>query len=158
VRNRLVSTAKKVVRPSRLEEVALNAVERKEGSSRLVCAAQIADWRSRLTLYLRIKPRERIVRAKPQALAVPEGANECWSMDFIQPGNPQQSDYIERYNRAVRYDGLGQYLFGGVEGVRDHTTGWLWTYSNERTDMAVGGITYEVMLVLAVQDTTFDVG
>jgi putative transposase len=90
-------------------------------------------------------------------LAVAEGANECWSMDFIQAGNPQQSDYIERSDRTVRYDGLGQYLFGSIEGVRDHTTG-VWTYSNERTDMAVGGITHERKLVLDVQDTTFDVG
>jgi len=79
-------------------------------------------------------------------------------MDFIQAGNPQQSGYIERYNRTVRYDGLGQYLFGSIEGVQDHTTGWLWTYSNERTDMAIGGIIYEMRLVLAVQDSTFNIG
>jgi hypothetical protein len=41
---------------------------------------------------------------------------------------------------------LGQYLFGSIEGVQDHTTGWLWTYSNERTDMAIGGITHEMKL------------
>jgi len=31
-------------------------------------------------------------------------------------------------------------LFGCIEGVRDHTTGWLWTYDNERNNMAIGGI------------------
>ena len=147
-----------MVRPPRLQEVALNAVEHKGGSGRLAWAAQIADWRSRLTLNLRIKPRERIVRAKPQALAVPEGINECWSMDIIQAGNPQQNAYIERSDRTVRYDGLGQYLFGSIEEVQDHTTEWLWTYSYERPNMAIGGITHEVRLVLAVQETTFDVG
>ena len=147
-----------MVRLSRLEEVALNGVEHKGGSSRLACAVQSADWLSGLTLNLRIKPRERNVRAQPQALAVPEGANECWSMDFIQVGNPQQNAYIERSNRTVRYDGLGRYLFGSIEGVQDRTTGWLWTYSNERTDMAIDGIIHEMRLVLAVLDTTFDVG
>jgi putative transposase len=79
-------------------------------------------------------------------------------VDFIQPGNPQQSAYIERPNRTVRYDGMGQYLFGSIEEVRDHTTGWLWTYDKERPNMAIGGITHEMKLVLAVQDTTFNVG
>lgn len=30
---------------------------------------------------------------------------------FIQLSKPQQNSYIERYNRTVRYDGLGQHLF-----------------------------------------------
>lgn len=140
-----------------------------------------------LELNLRIKPRKRIVREKPEPLAVPEAINQCWSMDFmhdqlsdgrsirlfnviddfnrealaidvdfslpadrvvrsldqviewrgkpvsirsdngpeyisgtlkswaerhairldyIQPENPQQNAYIERYNRTVRYDWL----------------------------------------------------
>ncbi|MFI3272603.1 MAG: IS3 family transposase [Pseudomonadota bacterium] len=36
-----------------------------------------------LELNLRIKPRKRIVREEPQALAVPLGMNESWSMDFM---------------------------------------------------------------------------
>lgn len=34
-------------------------------------------------LNLRIKPRRRLKRAKPDALAVPEAANQVWSMDFM---------------------------------------------------------------------------
>ena len=36
-----------------------------------------------LELNLRIKPRKRLVREKPAALAVPEKPNTCWSMDFM---------------------------------------------------------------------------
>ena len=62
-------------------------------------------------------------RGKPAALRCDYGpeyvsnALELWSekrgirIDFIQPGNPQQNAYVERYNRTVRYDWLSQYLF-----------------------------------------------
>src|SRR5690606_23909594 len=36
-----------------------------------------------LALNLRIKPRRRIVREKPQALSVPERINHSWSIDFM---------------------------------------------------------------------------
>ena len=175
-----------------------------------------------LELNLRIKPRKRIVREKPQPLTVPQTINETWSMDFmhdqledgrsyrllnilddcnreglaieaglslpaerviraldqviewrgkpyrircdngpeyisvkladwskknqvellfIQPGNPQQNAYIERYNRTVRYDWLSHYLFESIGEVQDYATQWLWIYNNERPNTAIGGIT-----------------
>jgi putative transposase len=36
-----------------------------------------------LGLNLRIKPRKRLVREKPEALTVPQGINQVWSMDFM---------------------------------------------------------------------------
>lgn len=36
-----------------------------------------------LELNLRIKPKKRLVRAKPEPLAVPDQPNRCWSMDFM---------------------------------------------------------------------------
>ncbi len=182
-----------------------------------------------LELNLRIKPKKRIVRQKPEPLAVPETINQVWSMDFmhdslederayrlfnviddynreglgievdfslpaervirsleqvmewrgkpqtlrcdngpeyisaklaswaekheiriehIQPGNPQQNAYIERYNRTVRYDWLGQYLFESIDEVQEHATNWLWTYNHERPNMALGGITPKQKLAL----------
>jgi putative transposase len=182
-----------------------------------------------LELNLRIKPRKRIVREKPQPLAVPEAINQCWSMDFmhdqlsdgrsfrifnliddfnrealamdidlslpaerviraldqviqwrgkrsvirsdngpeyissklvewarkhgirqeyIQPGNPHQNAYVERYNRTVRYDWLGHYLFGSIVEVQDYGTNWIWTYNHERPNMALGGITPKQKLAL----------
>jgi putative transposase len=35
------------------------------------------------TLNLRIRRRKRLIRAKPEALAVPNGINQSWSMDFM---------------------------------------------------------------------------
>ena len=62
-------------------------------------------------------------------------------LDFIQPGNPQQNAYIERYNRTVRYDWLEQYLWTAIAEIQDYATKWLWTYNHERPNMALGGIT-----------------
>jgi putative transposase len=183
-----------------------------------------------LELNLRIKPKKRLVREKPEPLAVPTQINDCWSMDFmhdqladgrcyrlfnviddcnregltidvdfslpaervkrsldqtiewrgkpnrircdngpeyisgvlaawaeehgielcfIQPGNPQQNAYVERYNRTVRYDWLNQYLFDSITEVQEYATRWLWTYNNERPNMGLGGITPIQKLALA---------
>jgi putative transposase len=37
----------------------------------------------KLELNLRIKPRKRLVREKPEALTVPQGINQMWSIDFM---------------------------------------------------------------------------
>jgi len=183
-----------------------------------------------LELNLRIKPRKRIVREKPEPLAVPKAINQCWSMDFmhdqladgrsfrllniiddfnrealamdidlslpaervvraleqviewrgkptairsdngpeyvgktltewaqkngvqlnhIQPGKPQQNAYVERFNRTVRYDWLGHYLFESIDEVQDYATRWLWLYNHERPNMALGGITPKQRLAIA---------
>ncbi len=183
-----------------------------------------------LELNLRIKPKKRLVREKPEPLAVPDGPNMTWSMDFmsdqladgrsfrtlnvlddfnreglgievaisipalrvirtleriiewrgqplnirvdngpenvsaalqiwasrcgiglehIQPGKPQQNAYVERYNRTVRHEWLGQYIFETIEEAQDHATRWLWTYNNERPNMAIGGITPAMKLKTA---------
>lgn len=175
-----------------------------------------------LELNLRIKPRKRLVREKPDRLAVPDTPNQTWSMDFmsdkltngramrtfnvlddfnreglgievdislpslriqrsldriieergkpktircdngpeyiahsmaewaekrgialnfIQPGKPQQNAYVERYNRTVRHEWLEMNMFETIADAQDAATKWLWTYNNERPNMAIGGIT-----------------
>lgn len=274
-----------MVTPSRLREVAQQAVRHQGVSVRLACAAVgisetcyryrpkrdaenelIADWLIRLTanqrnwgfgicflylrnvqgfgwnhkrvyriyreleLNLRIKPKKRLNREKPDTLAVPTTINQSWSMDFmhdqladgrsirllnviddfnreglgievdfslpaervvralnniiewrgkplqircdngpeyisgklaewacnwsiklafIQPGNPQQNAYVERYNRTVRYDWLGQHLFDSIGEVQDCATQWLWTYNHERPNMANDGLTPKQKLALS---------
>lgn len=102
-----------------------------------------------------IRSLEQIIqwRGKPEAIRCdngPEyisGALQSWAqtqgirLDFIEPGKPQQNAYVERYNRTVRYDWLAQTLFKSIEEVQQSATRWLWTYNNERPNMAIGGIT-----------------
>ncbi len=183
-----------------------------------------------LELNLRIKPKKRLKRKKPDALAVPEQINDTWSMDFmhdqlkdgrsfrtfnviddynreclgievdlslpalrvirtleriiewrgkpktircdngpeyisqkvvdwakaqdiklqyIQPGNPQQNAYVERFNRTVRHEWLNQFLFNSIEHAQETATCWKWRYNNERPHTAIGGIPPRQKLALA---------
>lgn len=57
---------------------------------------------------MRIKPRKRIKRAKPDELAVPEAPNQVWSMDFmadrLEGGRAfRLLDVVDDFNR----EGLG---------------------------------------------------
>lgn len=107
-------------------------------------------------------PAERVIRAldniiawrgKPKVIRSdngPEYISGRWlewaerhqiRLEYIEPGNPQQNAYAERYNRTVRYDWLTQHVFESIEDVQEQGTHWLWTYNNERPNMALGGIT-----------------
>ena len=110
-----------------------------------------------------IRSLEQIIewRGKPDAIRCdngPEyisGALQSWAerhamrLDYIQPGKPQQNAYVERFNRTVRYDWLAQELFESIEAVQESATRWLWTYNNERPNMAIGGITPKQKLAMA---------
>ena len=183
-----------------------------------------------LELNLRIKPKKRMIRQKPDVLTVPLTLNQVWSMDFmhdqlsdgrsirlfnliddfnrealaidadfslpalrvirsleqvidwrgqpavircdngpeyvsgelrawaekrairieyIQPGNPQQNAYVERFNRTVRYEWLAQYQFDSIAEVQNFATQWMWSYNHERPNMALGGITPKQRLAMA---------
>ena len=68
---------------------------------------------------------------------------------YIQPGNPQQNAYMERFNRTVRYEWLAQYLFDTVGEVQDFATQWLWNYNHERPNMALDRFTPKQRLAMA---------
>ena len=57
--------------------------------------------------------------------------------------------YIERYNRTVRHEWLDQYIIETIEEAQDHATQWLWTYTNDRPNMGIGGITPAQKLKMA---------
>ena len=59
-----------------------------------------------LELNLRIKPRRRLVRQKPEPLAVPQAINQVWSMDFmhdkLEDGrNLRLFNVIDDFNREA---------------------------------------------------------
>jgi putative transposase len=60
---------------------------------------------------------------------------------FIQPGNPQQNAYIERFNRTMRYELLSPNLFGNIEEVQEAATQWAYAYNHDRPSMALNGRT-----------------
>lgn len=92
-------------------------------------------------------------RGKPQMIRCDNGPEyisstlKQWAKDrgieicYIQPGNPQQNAYIERFNRTVRYDWLARCLFRSIDEVQIFAEQWIWHYNNERPNMALGGIT-----------------
>ncbi len=63
------------------------------------------------------------------------------AIQHIQPGQPQQAAYIERYNRTVRHEWFDQHIIESIEEAQDHATQWLWTYNNDCPNMCIGGIT-----------------
>ena len=70
-------------------------------------------------------------------------------LSYIQPGKPQQNAYVERYNRTVRQEWLGQHIFESIEEAQDTATEWLWTYNTDRPNMGIGGLTPAQKLKLA---------
>ena len=92
-------------------------------------------------------------RGKPDAIRCDNGPENIskliqeWAQNmgidllYIQPGNPQQNAYIERFNKTVRYEWLSQYQWTSIEQVQDYATRWMHVYNHERPNMAIGGIT-----------------
>ncbi|MGU5867004.1 integrase core domain-containing protein, partial [Aeromonas caviae] len=86
---------------------------------------------------------------QPIAVKPRKRENQVRNDGYIQPGNPQQDAYIERFNRTVRYDWLGHYLFESLNELQEFATNWLWVYNHERPNMALGGYTPKQRLAQA---------
>ena len=112
----------------------------RDGRSVRLCNVLDDFNREGLTIEVDLSlPAARVVRASETVR--PWAISRGIQLEFIQPGKSQQNAYVERYNRTVRYDGLAQTLFDRIEDVQASATRWLWTYNNERPNMAMGGIT-----------------
>ena len=53
-------------------------------------------------------------------------------IQYIQPGEPNQNAYIERFNRTYRDEMLDLYLFKDLQEVRETTYWWMIGYNEER--------------------------
>ena len=136
-----------------------------------------------------IRSLDRIIewRGKPGIIRVDNGLEyiseklKKWAsshgvaIQHIQPGQPQQHAYIERYNRTVRHEWLDQYIIESIQPygdcsqsptdqweAQDHATQWLWIYNNDRPNIpltvcmqtvagqrGIGGITPVMKLNMA---------
>ena len=105
---------------------------------------QIIEWHGKQTM-LRCDHGPEYVS---EVLSTCAREQDIW-VEYSQPGTPQQSSYVERFNRTASYDCLTQYLFGSISEVQEHATRWAWTYNNERPNMALGGITSKQRLIMA---------
>ncbi len=105
---------------------------------------QIIEWRGK-PMGIRVDNGPENVSAALQTWAAKRGIG----IFYIQPGKPQQNAYVERYNRTVRQEWLGQFIFNTIEEVKEHATRWLWTYNNQRPNMGIGGITPAQKLKMA---------
>ncbi len=81
-----------------------------------------------LELNLRIKPRKRLKREKPDELAVPEAPNEVWSMDFmadrLEDGRQfRLLNVLDDFNREVTCSPLSpRFSVSPVQGLMRYPT------------------------------------
>lgn len=108
------------------------------------CLNQVIEWRGK-PASIRCDNGPEYISATLKAWAIEHNIQ----LNFIQPGKPQQNAYIERYNRTVRYDWLGQFMFRSLSQLQNFATEWLWFYNNERPNMGIGGITPKQKLAQA---------
>jgi len=75
------------------------------------------------------------------ALAVQEWAEvHGITLDFIQPGQPAQNAFIERFNRTYRTEVLDANVFSSLAEVRLITADWLRRYNTERPHDSLGRV------------------
>jgi putative transposase len=75
------------------------------------------------------------------ALAVQEWAEvHGITLDFIQPGQPAQNAFIERFNRTYRTEVLDAHVFSSLAEVWAITHDWLRRYNTERPHDSLGRV------------------
>jgi putative transposase len=102
---------------------------------------------------IRVFERLRVTRGLPDVLRVDNGP-EFLSSEFvtwaesagmliyyIQPGEPNQNAYIERFNRTYREEVLNLYLFESLIQVREITYWWMIDYNEHRPHDSLGDLT-----------------
>lgn len=88
---------------------------------------QLAAWRG-LPQKVRVDNGPEFTGSTLTAWAEQRGV----TIQYIQPGKPNQNAYIERFNRSYRDEVLNAYLFNTLDEVREMTHWWLIDYNEQR--------------------------
>ena len=98
---------------------------------------------------IRVLERLKEVRGIPQMIRVDNGPEfisrnlDNWCKEnkvklvFIQPGEPTQNAFIERFNGSIRRELLNAYSFKTISEVRDKTLEWMMDYNLNRPHKAL---------------------
>ena len=62
------------------------------------------------------------------------------ALNYIQPGEPDQNAYIERFNCTYRHEVLDAHVFRTIKQVQRITEEWLLVYNEQRSHDALGGL------------------
>lgn len=102
---------------------------------------------------IRVFERLKLTRGLPDVLRVDNGPEftsgefVAWAelngilIQYIEPGEPNQNAYIERFNRTYREEVLSLYLFESLAEVREITYWWMIGYNEERPHDSLGDLT-----------------
>jgi putative transposase len=106
-------------------------------------------------------PAERVIRVleqvtawrgQPPAIRLDNGPEfladrfASWCADrgialrYIQPGQPNQNAFVERFNRTFRHEVLDAYVFESLDQVREISAEWMREYNEERPHDTLDGM------------------
>lgn len=77
-------------------------------------------------------------------------------IQYIQPGEPNQNAYIERFNRTYREEVLNLYLFRNLSEVRETTYWWLIDYNERRPHDSLEHMTPSEFMQRYTRNSTFN--
>ncbi|WP_428506805.1 IS3 family transposase [Roseateles sp.] len=78
------------------------------------------------------------------------------ALNYIEPGQPNQSAYIERFNRTFRTEVLDAYLFNSIEQVQTIADDWLTQYNEYRPHDVLGGVPPKQFMPRLITTTAAD--
>ena len=77
-------------------------------------------------------------------------------IQYIQPGEPNQNAYIERFNRTYREEVLNLYLFRNLAEVRETTYWWMIDYNERRPHDSLEHMTPSEFMQRYTGNSTFN--